>query len=106
MATKRKPAFMPASDVKRLVPNVAVVARNLYGFDFRNGIARCPFPQNHSHGDRDPSLRHDRKKNRLFCASQSCFGKNGVDAIGLVRQTPEELSGRSTTDRILSNIGS
>ena len=75
-----------AAELKRQIPDVAVVARDLYGIDFRKGVARCPFPENHTRGDRDPSLRHDRKKNRLFCASQHCLGEKGVDAIDLVRR--------------------
>lgn len=86
MKRTRKSAALPAAELKRLIPNVAVVARDLYGIDFKKGVARCHFPGNHAHGDRDPSLRHDRKKDRLFCASQNCFGAKGVDAIGLVRR--------------------
>jgi uncharacterized protein (DUF927 family) len=71
--------------LKRRIPDVARVASDLYGIEFRNGVARCPFPGKHSHGDRDPSLRYDRKKDRIFCASQLCFGEQGADAIGLVR---------------------
>lgn len=77
---------MPAAEVKRLIPHVAIVARDLYGVDFKKGIAPCLFPENHNHRDRDPSLRHDKKKDRLFCASQKCFGEKGVDAIGLVQR--------------------
>jgi hypothetical protein len=76
---------MPAAEVKRLIPDVAFVARDLYGVDFKKGTAPCLFPQNHNHGDRDPSLRYDKKKDRLFCASQKCFGEKGADAIGLVK---------------------
>jgi hypothetical protein len=80
---------MPAAELKRRIPNVATVALDLYGIDFKKDVARCPFPQNHSHGDRDPSLRHDRRKNRLFCASQNCLGQKGVDAIGLVQRVDQ-----------------
>jgi putative DNA primase/helicase len=84
-ASARKSGSSLASDLKRVIPDVAVVARDLYGIAFKKNLAQCPFRQNHNHGDRDPSLRHDRKRNRLFCASQQCFGEKGVDAIGLVR---------------------
>ncbi len=75
-----------AAELKRRIPDVAAVARDLYQIEFRKDVARCPFPENHSHGDRDPSLRHDRKKKRLFCASQNCLGEKGVDALGLVQR--------------------
>jgi len=81
-----KSAEISAADLKRRIPDVSAVARDLYQIEFKNDTARCPFPGTHSHGDRDPSLRHDRKKNRLFCASRSCFGEKGVDAIGLVQR--------------------
>src|SRR5262249_19114047 len=29
---------------------------------------------------------YDRRRNRLFCASQQCLGEKGVDAIGLVQK--------------------
>lgn len=80
-----KSAAISAAELKRQIPSVAIIARDLYGIDFRNGTAPCPFPQNHSNGDRDPSLRFDRRKNRLFCASQNCLGQKGADAIGLVQ---------------------
>jgi hypothetical protein len=82
----RKLVSVPASDIRRSIPNVAIVARDLYQIEFRKDSARCPFPENHSHGDRDPSLRFDKRKTRLFCASQCCFGEKGVDAIGLVQR--------------------
>lgn len=96
MGQKFKSVTISAAALKLRIPDVAAVARDLYGIDFRNGVARCPFPRNHSHGDRDPSLRYDRKKNRLFCASQSCFGERGVDAIGLV----ERMDGCSFSEAI------
>ena len=86
MRPKLKSAALPVAELKRRVPDLAVVARDLYQVEFRKDIAHCPFPENHSHGDRDPSLRFDKRKNRLFCASQNCFGEKGVDAIGLVRR--------------------
>jgi hypothetical protein len=86
MKRKLKSTGLTASELKRRIPDVARVAGDLYQIEFKKGSARCPFSENHKHGDRDPSLRHDRKKNRLFCASQNCFGENGADAIGLVQQ--------------------
>jgi DNA primase len=86
MRRKLKSARLTASELKRRIPDVAGVAKDLYQIEFKNGVARCPFSENHNHGDRDPSLRHDRKKRRLFCASQNCFGEQGADAIGLVQQ--------------------
>src|ERR1700682_490151 len=86
MRRKLKSARLTASELKRRIPDVAGVAKDLYQIEFKNGVAQCPFSENHNHGDRDPSLRHDRKKSRLFCASQNCFGDKGADAIGLVQQ--------------------
>lgn len=85
MSRKPKSPQLTAAELKRRIPDVARVASNLYGIEFRNGVARCPFPDRHKNGDRDPSLRHDRKKDRVFCASQQCFGEKGADAIGLVQ---------------------
>ena len=85
LRTNSKPTAITAAELKRQIPDVIVVAGNLYGIEFRNGVARCLFPQNHHNGDRDPSLRYDKKKDRLFCASQHCLGEKGVDAIGLVQ---------------------
>src|ERR1035441_4739901 len=96
MTRKPKVPVLASGEWKRQIPEVARVATDLYGIEFRNGVAKCPFSGKHNHGDRDPSLRHDRKRNRLFCASQLCFGEKGVDAIGLVQlmdgcQFPEAL---------------
>jgi uncharacterized protein (DUF927 family) len=77
---------MSASELKRRIPDVARVARDLYSINFQSGVARCPFWEKHNHGDRAPSLRFDKRKNRIFCASQQCFGEKGVDAVGLVQQ--------------------
>lgn len=85
MANKPKLQRLTAAELKRRIPEVARVANDLYGIEFRNGVARCPFVEKHNHGDRNPSFRHDRKKNRVFCASQQCFGEKGADAIGLVQ---------------------
>ena len=74
------------TDLKARLPTVDVVARDLCGIEFKRNAAKCPFPSNHSHGDRDPSLRFDNGKNRVFCASQNCFGEQGVDAFGLVQK--------------------
>ncbi len=84
MATKRRSASIEVSELKRRIPDVAGVARDIYSMELRDGKGRCPFSQKHAHGDRDPSLRYDRRKKRLFCASQNCLGAKGVDAIGLV----------------------
>jgi DNA primase len=43
------------------------------------GWGRCPFPENHNHGDADPSLQ--LYKERLTCHSQRCF--DGDDVFGL-----------------------
>jgi uncharacterized protein (DUF927 family) len=74
------------ANLKRQIPDVALVAGDLYHIEFKRGIGRCPFAGNHNNGDHNPSLRFDRKKNRLFCASQNCFGEKGADAIALVQQ--------------------
>ena len=70
-----------ARELKSFLPSVDVIAKDLYSIEFRNNIARCPHLGNHKNGDRDPSLRHDRRKNRIFCASQNCFGEKGADAF-------------------------
>jgi hypothetical protein len=85
MSLNPKPSMISAAELKLQIPNVAVVAAQLYGIMFKNGTAQCPFSKNHNRGDRDPSLRHDKKKNLLFCASQNCFGQKGTDAISLVQ---------------------
>jgi uncharacterized protein (DUF927 family) len=85
MTNKQQVPRLTAAELKRRIPDVAKVASDVYGIKFRSGVARCPFPGNHNHGDRNPSLRHDRKKQRLFCASQVCFGEKGSDAIALVQ---------------------
>lgn len=77
---------MDLDSLKRDLPSVDRIAADLYGLQFTKGAARCPFPGNHTHGDRDPSLRYDRKKNRIFDPAQNCFGENGVDAFGLVQR--------------------
>ncbi len=99
-----KSTTISAAELKSQIPDVAIVAGDLYGVDFRKGVARCLFSQNHSHGDRDPSLRHDRKKDRLFCASQNCFGEKGVDAIGLV-QRMERLSFPEAIQKLVDHYG-
>lgn len=53
-----KSAHMPIAELKRLIPDVAIVAKDLYGFDFIRGMARYPYPENHDRGDRD--VRHER----------------------------------------------
>ena len=59
--------LLTASELKRRTPDVAKAASDLYRIEFRNGVARCPFPNKHTHGDRDPSLRHDKK--RIGCSA-------------------------------------
>jgi hypothetical protein len=75
---------MTTDELRPHIPTVDVVAHDLYGINFKNGCAQCVFPDRHTHGDRDHSLRYDRPKDRIFCASQQCFGAKGVDAFGLV----------------------
>src|SRR5260370_3405874 len=84
MSRRPKSPRLNAADLKHRIPDVARVASDLYRIEFRNGVAQCPFPNKHIHGDRDPSFRYDRKKNRVFCASQQCFGEKGADAFALV----------------------
>lgn len=75
-----------ADAVRPSLPSVDRIALDLYGINFQKDQERCPFPDRHNHGDRDKSLRFDRGKGRIFCASQQCFGENGVDAFGLVQK--------------------
>ncbi|HUQ90325.1 MAG TPA: hypothetical protein VM120_01510 [Bryobacteraceae bacterium] len=75
---------MKADELKRHLPSTDAVAADLYGMEWRGNKARCPFTQRHAHGDRDPSARYDQQKDRIFCASQKCFGDKGADAIALV----------------------
>ena len=83
---QNKGPTVSAARVKERIPNCEGVARDLYGIEFRRGIAPCPFPENHNNRDRNSSLRYDQKKDRIFCASQGCFdGDRGVDAFGLVK---------------------
>jgi uncharacterized protein (DUF927 family) len=81
---QRKPSIK-TQDLKSFLPSVDVIARDLYSIEFRNNVARCPHTGNHKNGDRDPSLRYDRRKNRIFCASQNCFGEKGADAFKLAQ---------------------
>ena len=104
MPLKEKPARISAAELKRRTPTIDVVARDFYEIEFRNGIAQCPFPESHSHGDRNPSLRYDRRKNRVFCASQNCFGRNGVDAIGLVEHM-ERCSYHAAVEKLADYYG-
>ena len=99
MARQPKAQRLTAAELKRRIPDVARVALDLYGIEFRKGVARCPFSDKHSHGDRDPSLRYDRKKRRVFCASQQCFDEKGADAIGLV-QVMEKCSFPEATRKL------
>ena len=78
--------MISVEELKRHLPTCDVVAHDLYGIAFKRKVAGCPFPENHHHGDHDPSLRYDAKKDRIFCASQQCFGAKGVDAIALVQK--------------------
>ncbi len=97
MRRNMKSAAVSAATLKRQIPDVAIVAGDLYGIDFRKGVARCLFPQNHSHGDRDPSLRHDRKKDRL-CVT--------TERIGNVLRHPLGRIADYRTSPIRSIIGS
>src|ERR1700683_869682 len=81
----RVSARTTADELKSRIPDAMCVARDLYGIEFRKGVGRCPFPEAHNNGDKNPSLRYDRSKKRLFCASQHCFSEKGVDSIGLVQ---------------------
>jgi uncharacterized protein (DUF927 family) len=58
-----------------------------------------------NHGDRDPSLRHDKKKDRVFCASQNCFGSTGADAFGLV-QVMESCNFKEALQKLADRYGS
>ena len=78
--------MISAEELKGRLPSCDAVARDLYGIEFRRNAARCPFPENHNNGDHNPSLRYDPKKDRIFCASQQCFGDKGVDGFGLVKR--------------------
>ena len=73
-----------ADALRPKLPSVDVLARELYNIHFRNGIAHCPHTNQHTNGDRNPSLRLD--KERIFCASQGCFGDKGSDQFGLVQR--------------------
>jgi len=75
-------------ELKRRLPDVKRIAEELYPaqFDFRGANFRCPFPENHKHGDRKYSGKYDRGKGRLFCASQDCLGgEKGVDGFSLIQ---------------------
>src|ERR1035438_3896306 len=104
MTRNLKSAGLTATELKRRIPDVAGVAKDLYQIESRNGVARCPFSENHNHGDQDPSLRYDKKKHRLFCASQNCFGEKGADAITLV-QKMERCGFPQATQRLADYYG-
>lgn len=104
MTNKARTSGITAEELKRALPNAAIVARDLYGVQFRRGSARCMFHDRHAHGDRNPSLKHDAKKNRLFCASQECTGTKGVDAIGLV-QLMDGCSFTEAVERLADHYG-
>ncbi len=76
--------MIKADDLKRKIPTPNIVASDFYSIKWRNNQARCPCVDRHNHGDKNPSLRYDTGKNRIFCASQQCFGENGADAFTLV----------------------
>ena len=98
-------AYINVGELKRRLPNTEQVARDMYRIELRGGQAKCPFPQNHKNGDRDPSLRYDRGKDRIFCASQQCFeGQRGVDAFGLVR-TMDGISFPEAVKKVESRYG-
>jgi AAA domain/Toprim domain len=95
---------MTASDLKQRLPAVDIIAGDLYGIRFTKGAAHCPFPGNHNHGDRDRSLRHDQAKDRIFCASQHCFGEKGADAFGLV-QVMDHVEFKEAADKLATRYG-
>jgi putative DNA primase/helicase len=97
-------ARISAAELKRQIPDVSRVAQDLYGIEFRNGVGRCPFPKNHNHQDRDPSLRYDRTKKRIFCASQNCFSEKGADAIALI-QAIDRCSFAAAVQRLEEHYG-
>lgn len=97
---------MSPEELKQALGPVDLLAAQRYGVEWHNNQARCPFPDRHAHGDRNPSLRSDQRKGRIFCASQQCFGESGVDAIGLV-MTMERCSYAEVAERcgLASNGG-
>jgi hypothetical protein len=96
--------MLPVSDLRSRLPAVDVIACDLYGIQFTNGNAACPFPENHNHRDRDHSLRFDRMKGRIFCASQQCFGEKGADAFGFV-QVMDSVKFRQAADKLAAHYG-
>lgn len=97
--------MISAEELKGRPPTCDAVAHDLYGIEFLRNAARCPFPANHNNGDRDPSLRYDPKKDRIFCASQQCFGEKGVDAFGLAnRWSPATSSPHARFFRIVTAL--
>jgi len=91
-------------EIRRQLPGVDEIARQLYGIEFKGGVARCPHVENHAHGDRDPSLRFDKAKNRIFCASQNCFTDKGADAFDLV-QNMDQVDFKSACDKLAAMAG-
>ena len=76
---------MKLKEIIRQKSEIELVAREWYDIQFdERGRGRCPFPDNHTHGDANPSLRLDRNKGRIRCFSQGCFNEKGVDVFGLV----------------------
>src|SRR5688572_14023740 len=95
---------MDVESLKSALPTTDRIASQLYGIDWRNRKARRPMSSRHSHGDRDPSLRYDAEKNRIFCASQECFGEKGADAIEFVR-VMENASFREALTKLAEHYG-
>ena len=75
------------TDIKELKArlNIEDVAKD-YGLTFdAKGWTRCHFSERHAHGDETPSLHLDRRRQRITCMSQRCFGEEGADLIDLVK---------------------
>jgi hypothetical protein len=79
-------ALTDTDQLRHQIPAPDIIATDLYSIDWRNNQARCPRGDRHQNGDKNPSLRYDKTKQRIFCASQNCFGQKGVDAFGFVME--------------------
>lgn len=76
-----------------------------YGLSFDpKGWSRCYFPDRHTNGDTTPSLYLDRKRQRIRCMAQGCFGDQGQDVIGLV-QTIEGLDFKTALHKLAQQTG-
>lgn len=72
---------MTVSDIKTLVP-IEEVLRHYGHSPTAKGVFHCPFPDNHHHGDANPS--GSLAKGRAYCHSQGCLGEKGSDIFALV----------------------